>query len=254
MKKWVVLFLVGFLLGCNAEKKEIKEMNVELETGYYQPLCKWEALQEEVDTYRITLQKVEGDKVEGIATTETQYQPMGLGDQFFYYAQENNYYGPMRFKVEALQKEKVIAQGVSDSFAVTDYYPQEEEISVPWDLLTSFSYSGSGSSMEHLFDYSIRKEDGKFVYSGTDYSLEESEFLTEITETQWEKLKNILKLGHYVRKHYSDPEIEMLDGSEQHMRLEWKNQTTIQQDMYEFVLEDDKVSVLREWLKENQGN
>ena len=71
MKKWVVLFLVGFLIGCTAEKKKVQEMKVELETGYYQPLCKWEVLQEEADTYRITLQKVEGDKTTDIISQLT---------------------------------------------------------------------------------------------------------------------------------------------------------------------------------------
>ena len=246
MKRLVGVLLL-LLTGCG-NKENMKTLDVTINTDYGFPNLSWTALEEKDVEYQISLY---GGTQKFCTVTQNETAFHGK-DYVAYYAQENDYYGDMKFEVSAYSDKREIAHGESEVFAAEEFFPKETELAVSefmLDGLESFSYTGSGDSAEMNFSYSLILEEDQLLISA-DYYDEENERIQvdkEAAKALLEELKPYLRNGILKRRYVMDPEIHMLDGSESSFDMRWKDMTRNERTWYRFVPEDQ--DELIRWLR-----
>ena len=242
--------------GCTQPKgSEPAELKINVEKGYGNAVLTWDE-PEEADTYDILISKHSGAdggaKAERIADTTCQSGYFQPSNYLAWYGYETGYFGPVRFQVSAYAKNQLIAQGINDNLMIQDVFPPEEELFFGTDVkaedIVSLQYSGSGSSMEDNFCFSVRKDGDEVRYMAdyTDVTGSHADDY-EIAEEIFERILPELENGRIVRRIPDDPEIEMLDGSETYFRIEWKDETELQKSWYRF--EPDEEETIINYLK-----
>ena len=242
------------LAGCANPGKELKPLKIETDTAAHSPYIRWEKPEEGDMEYEIVMQAVSGKDagaaVDRIGEETISYESYSGMKWIAWYAQENDYYGPMRYQVTAVADGTAVCQGYSDIFLIGDYFPAEKEKQIDAETINGFCYSGSGESMEHNFLFDIREEDGKYILNA-DYTDEEDrhEIEKEITEAEFQELRRFAASGTIVRRRAEDPEWVMLDGSEERFQVYWNGETEIEKNWYEWVPEESQKEAVKTYLK-----
>ncbi|MBQ1476980.1 MAG: hypothetical protein IIZ33_02415 [Erysipelotrichaceae bacterium] len=147
-----------------------------------------------------------------------------------YAAQENDYYGEAVFHVFVRENGTVKKEYVSESFLIEDFFPKEKELIFGEDLkpddLYLISYSGNGEMASDNFNYSLSRSDEEVTYSASwiDGSGHHEVERTEDLKV-WEEALGYLANMKIERRELRDPEIQMLDGKESHLSVDWMGRT-----------------------------
>ena len=245
MKKYkgcvIAITLLG-LLGCGSEIRSLNEMNIVMDERYAGPYISWQPIESNDAHYEVMIRAVNGRDggadVQLVSTETTTSASYNGLRQLAWYAQENDYYGWMQYQVTAYEKETAVGQGISEPFLVTDYYPEASQIPFDPETINGLHYWGNGDSTELIFSYSLYQEDHQFLFEA-EYWEEGNriEIDTEVSEDIFEQIKPFLK-GTLQKRHVDDPELVILDGSEEQITLNRENQSELEKSWYEFIPED----------------
>lgn len=233
-------------------------MNVTYDTSYGGFSVRWDDVK--AASYRIVIQKVFPDgKSEDLLETKENYAFAKGWDLVGYCAQENDYYGDLRFHVEALdQGGNVVQEGDGPIFPVTDFFPEEKEKEIGDRTIRSFSYHiGTHSSMttekepdtlQNCFIYN----NGKEITFEASYTVgrREKNVKKNLKEKDWEELLTHIRKGKLVRKQIDDPNMIVLDGgSPEMLDITMKDFDRIEERFYELGLSiNDKEEILA-WIR-----
>ncbi len=261
MKRLLTGMLAFLSAGCagSAKPVSLEPMDIQLKTENYRPEIVWERPEGEDVHYDVMIHTVsgsDGGKAGMIMyVIPVDYEYFSGRDYVAYYAQENDYYGPMQYQVTAYRGEKAFAQGTSDIFMAQDYFPAETEIIIGQDVdpedINTFMYSGSGTYAESSFSFSVTTENQTAVLNA-DYYDETGNHTTEkeLREEEYAVLKQYLEHGTISRIQAEDPEMEVLDGSRESMRVFWNGMSRLQKDWYEFIAAEGERQDLIDYLYE----
>ena len=247
--------VVMMLAGCTKPNTTLKPLVIETDSAAHAPVIRWEKPEEGDVQYKIVMQAVSGKDggaaVDRIGEETITYESYSGMKWIAWYAQENDYYGPMRYQVTALISDTAVCQGYSDIFVIKDYFPAEKVKQIDAETINGFCYSGSGESMEHNFIFDIREEDGKYILTA-DYTDAEDrhEIEKEITEEQFQELRRYAANGTVVRRTAEDPEWVKLDGSEERFQISWNEETELEKNWYEWIPEQSETEAVKTYLKE----
>ena len=256
MKRFTVLMAAAVLTlcGCGPKPVELNPLDIDLYTEAESPFIRWQKPEGESLYYQIVLQGIsgkDGGRDVTLIGLETVEEPSYSGiNRIAWYAQEHDYYGWMRYQVTAVDGEKSIAQGVSESFLIADYYPSEKELKPDLDQMTYVSYSGSGEQAEDNFSFFVTKEESgwelyaNYINEDGNHDIKEA-----VTESQIKELKELLAEGTVVRRTVSDPDLVMLDGSETSWQLNWEGSPKMI-GWYDYLPASGKEMVLDQWFRE----
>lgn len=161
-----------------------------------------------------------------------------------YYVQENDYDGNLYFRITASLDNETVLQEDSKLFATSDIIPARKELLFRTDIdpddILSFSYSGTGDSVELIFSYGISVEDDGIIYradfhdaKGKEHSVEK-----EISRDDWTALLEEITKGSMCLKHFRDPDLIMLDGSEERLTIIFSDMDPVVENLYSFIPED----------------
>ena len=166
-----------------------------------------------------------------------------------YYVQENNYDGNLCFRITASLDNQTVLQEDSEFFASSDIIPARKQLLFGTDIDTndilSFSYSGTGDSIELIFSYGVNVEDDRIIYTadfhdakGKQHSVEK-----EISKDDWNALLEEITKGSMCLKHFMDPDLVILDGSEEWFTILFSDMDPASEKLYGFVPQDrDKLT------------
>ena len=246
--------LMMILAGCTKGNTTLKPLKIETDPASHTPYIHWEKPEEGDVQYQIVIQAVSGKDAgaaaDRIAEETISYESYSGMKWIAWYAQEKDYYGPIRYQVTAVVNDAAAYQGYSDIVMIQDYFPAETEKQIDAETINGFCYSGSGESMEHNFLFDIRKEDGKYILTA-DYTDSEDrhEIEKEITEEDFQELRRYAANGTIVRRTAEDPEWVMLDGSEERFQVYWNEETEVEKDWYEWIPAQSDKEPLITYLK-----
>lgn len=161
-----------------------------------------------------------------------------------YYVQENNYDGNLCFRITASLDNETVLQEDSELFASSDIIPARKELlfgqDVMADDIVSFAYSGTGDSVELIFNYSVHVDDDRIIYTadfhdqkGKEHSVEK-----EISKDDWTALLEEITKGSMCLKHFRDPDLIMLDGSEERLTILFSDMDPFMENLYSFIPND----------------
>lgn len=162
----------------------MKEISVHFKNEYNQPVCIWEQLENETDDVRYVLTLENPTNGDVLHEEEVEYERYVGTSWLAYYCQEKDYYGKLIYKVKAYKDNTLIGEGESEAFDANVFFPEKKELvigkDVSGDAITQIEYSGSGSSVEHIFRYTIMK-DGTIdmSYFGPNGSVEKEKTINE---------------------------------------------------------------------------
>ena len=260
MKRFIWILLILLLAGCvkrpeeevtivpedkGEQLMELDKLDVSLNRSFKNLYVKWNKIDEPGLIYRVTVQDGEG---KDLAFAHTDYESYNAADLIAYAAQENEYYGPMSFLVEAMRRgsEEVLLSGQSESFQAGEFFPEEKEISIADKTITSFSYSARKSTMVYgmyigeLQDVNISVKDkeiscyGSYVKNG-----KLKEFEKKLKKEDWEEIEAFLKQGKLVRKRVNDPDLLILDADfPERKALRCEGMDRLQENWYELEVPD----------------
>lgn len=174
-----------------------------------------------------------------------------------WYVQENEYEGNLYFRIRAEGNKGTTVQEDSPVFASTDIIPSKKELHFGEDIapedIQSFSWSGSGDSVEALFSYGITGYDGEYICSAHYYDSDGQEHNIDrkITKDEWQAVIDEVCLGNMHVRTFNDPEMFRLDGSDENFSLLWKNEDVSVQNLYEFIPADQNrvIDMLKDLAK-----
>ena len=228
----------------------MKELSVHFKNEYDQPVCVWEKLENETDSISYVLSLENPSNGDILHEEEVQYERYVGTSWLAYYCQEKEYFGKLIYKVKAYDDNKLIAEGESEAFEANVFFPEKKELvigkDIPSDAITQIEYSGSGSSVEHIFRYTIMM-DGTIdmSYFGPNGSVEKEK---AISEQDWNQVLAIIETGSLKRRYIMDPNIEMLDGSEKRLTIEWEGKAP-RDSYYEVVFDESAQERFNSWIE-----
>ena len=259
MKRLWGIVMASALLGCAAEEP-VRELNIQLERENDQPRIIWQKLPGEAVRYDVTLSTVSGSDAGKTGTmvfhTETAGDSFNGTDAVAWYAQENEYYGPMKYTVAAYEGETAAARGESETFMAGEFFPAEKEIAldaIKLDSIEQFSYNGTGDASDLIFTFDFRKtEEG--IMAIADYSDAEGhhEYDGMADAAFFNGLRPWIERGSLQRRHVREPDLVVLDETSEWFTLTYEGENSLQKMWYEFVPNDeaDKEAIIR-YLKQN---
>ena len=228
-------------------------MNITMETDYGRIRLQWE--EKEESSYRVILEEVtEAGEHLDVLSWESDYASCYAEDRVAYYCQEHGFPYRIAFRAEALQGEEVTAVGQTDTVDPREFFPEQEVLSIgsdiPLEKISGFYWNTSGPSLEMNQRLDFDKTEDGYVLSGVYYNEQgrEVNVARKCTEADWNELLQLLPQGRLERSYVMDPEIEMLDGSENELKLLWEDMSEVQQKYYSYRTEDPEA--LQNWLKE----
>ncbi len=261
MKKILCAVLAIFAAACGSTgtNSDLKQMNVRIEKEYGNALVSWEKPEGKELHYDVLIRTVsgsDGGKTGNmVCTVPTEQESFYAGDYIAWYAQENEYYGPMAVQVTAYDGETVIAQGDSETIMAEECFPSVKELILGEDVkpedITMISWSGTGEMIGDNFHITLLKEDDEYTLDGEFYD-ENGQHRAERTveASVFEQAKNYLEGGRIVRKTVEDPEIIILDGSESGYQIWWNGMSELQRSRYEFLPAEAQEWHFKEFLKD----
>lgn len=214
--------------------------------------------QEENCEYEVCL--FEKGNSDSFYKTETAGTTLGLTDRIAWYYQETLQSDSLRHpmdaivKVKALKNGSTIAQGESEPMHLADLFPPKEAPQIGRDIpekdITVFEWSSNGSSTELIYNYYVSFDPEEPVYYASWFG--ENGNVDIETETDEEFRKAVFDLvvrGELYRKYVTDPDLEILDGSEENLRIEWNGMKDSEKSYYRLKLSDAQKSELRAVLR-----
>ena len=259
MRKTLCLLAALFPVGCAGAKTELKPLKVEIDNTYGTAIVSWEKPEGEDLHYELLIHTLSGSDAgkagEKIAVLTTDQESCRIADHIAYYAQEKDYYGPAAVQVTAYDGEKPAAQGESDVLMAEECLPAEKELFIGEDIdpadIILLSYSGSGESRSDNFTFCLT-DDGDEITLEANISDETTDLdvYETVNREVFDKALTYLEGGKLVRKYVSDPELQMLDGSEQQFTVWWNSMTEVQRSCYEFEPSEENREKLKEYLKQ----
>ncbi len=174
------------------------------------------------DIYRVTLLDA-GDETGQALSLEYSGSFINGEEIVLYYCQEFGVPNLMRFRVEAVEGDTVTAEGYTETFDPSEFWPEKETLQfgtdIPEGSVISVSSYSRGETAEANWSYNAARYGGemKIYYSAAGQQEREK----KLTKGDWDKLWSILLKGRMKRKHFSDPSVEVLDGSSSGMEVSW---------------------------------
>ena len=142
-------------------------------------------------------------------------------DALAYGAQENEYYGNVSFRVQATEDKDVLLEETSEAVPVTDYFPEETEISLSGREVAMFVFHEQSSTSvmmdpqpDTLLNSSFSNLFGQYSFYGnkTDEEGNEVEVDRLLSEEEISTFRDYIRKGRYYRAHVEDPSVEVLDA------------------------------------------
>ncbi len=252
-KRTGILAVLLMAAGCTKPDSALKEMKIHLDTEAGAPMIRWEKLEEGDVSYQIVMRTVSG-KDGGAAGNRigeetVSYESYSGMNWIARYADQNDYYGPMQYQVTASINNTSAYQGYSDIFMIQEYFPSEKEKTIDADTVCGITYSGTGETKEQNFIFDIREEDGTYILMA-DFSDEEKrhEINKEVSEDVLQEIRRYVENGKIVRRVPADPELVILDGSEERFQVYWNEETDMEKNWYEFLPADSDTDALKAYL------
>ncbi|MBR2669648.1 MAG: hypothetical protein IKE36_07655 [Solobacterium sp.] len=211
---------------------------------------------------RIILQKVNSDQTaKDLYTAETNHNYQQCWDIVGWAAQENDYYGDMRFLVQETDAQgKILKEEPTEVFACTDFFPEEKTKSISGQTVKYISYTAGQSSsmvagypagtMSNCTVYHFRDE---YTFSATYWkdNFTSKEIEKNLTEKDWNEVLQYLEGGQLIRKKIHDPDFIVLDGGHpESLQVHTEEMTRLDERFYEYELVKDKKEALLQWMTE----
>ena len=177
-------------------------------------------------------------------------------DYLGYYCQEYGIPDQLRFCIRALNNGTVVAEGISPWIDPSQYYPDQEELKIGTDFnredINGFDYDGNADYAEGNFSYSIHAKGNDFILNANFFDSHGShlEKSVKLSQGQWNRLLDIIAEGRITRITLRDPDIEMLDGSMESMKISWKGMTGKQQIFYRLSISEPQKQQISKLLDE----
>ena len=236
MKK-IIILLLGILLvsctkeseitepdttGINEENKgenimDLEKLDVTVNTEYNGFYVRWNEINDPSLIYKVTLEDKDGKT---LAFLHERGSGITAWDLLGYGAQENDYYGTVRFKVEAFKdgSEDALISGTTQDLEVKDFFPEEKELAIEGQAIKSFSYSSSKSTMvygmykEGMQNFDLYVKDEANIYGSYVKKEKLKEFEKKLSDEEFKKLEALLRKGKLVRENVQDPELIIMDA------------------------------------------
>lgn len=250
-KRKLILVVSIFLLllaGCKKKNddKDLTKLNPKVDTCIGSATVSWEVplnLETAEERYHLSCyavtqknEKVTNDKL--IFEQELTIPYFNGNDWIAYYCQENEYFGDFRYEVEAYVEDEHVASGISEVFNGETIFPKEKLLEYHNLEITSFEYSGSADHVEGNFNFTVSINAENILLNATffDATIPDVRQVTDqvITLEEWEGLRKLMSGGTLSRRVVLDPELQLLDGSETSIRLQWVNQTNAEMNYFRF--------------------
>ena len=235
---------------------EIPVLEIEMDDSYSHIFLNIEDL--EVDYYRITLQDLQG---ENLLSCEYRYHYIPATDYVKYYIQEHGFIEQVRFLVEAVEDGKVIAAAVTRYIECTKYWPAEDELLFGTDIraqdISTVSWDAQAPYADGNYSYSVhRYYDEWEVWASYHDRLGYHDVERKITGKQFDAIVEIVTRGKLVRNYFSDPSVQVYDGSRTSKTIWWDTGTSLQLDSYHLELSEADNAQLEQALKDlvSRGN
>ena len=202
------------------------------------------------DLYRVTLLDA-GDENGEALSLEYSGSFINGEEIVLYYCQEFGVPDLMRFRVEAVEGDTVTAEGFTEAFDPSEFWPQKETLQfgtdIPEGSVISVSSYSRGETAEANWSYNAARYGGemKIYYSAAGQQEKEK----KLTKGDWDKLWSILLKGRMKRKHFSDPSVEVLDGSSSGMEVSWDSGEKDISGLYRFDADSEVREELQRFLE-----
>ncbi len=256
-KRNLLFILILFILsGCTnkPDEKDLTKLSPKVDISVGSAAVSWEVpmnLEPADEVYYLTCytadvkdnQITRNDKV---FETELTIPYFNANRHISYYCQENEYFGYFIYDVVAYVDDEIMASGSSEPFKGEDVFPIEKSIEMEGLEINSFSYVSNADYVEGNFSFHILLQKDSIVLYATYFdgvTLDKKTVEKNITLEEWEGLLKLLKDGSLLRYKVSDPEIEMLDGTEEYFRLGWVKQTHQQENYIRFYPNNNKEEI-----------
>lgn len=234
-----------------------EELKAVLDDSYH--LCvRWNPGRD-VERSVVTAQIPEGDGYRDVYETFTYEDYTDVLDVMRYYAQENEYFGEMRFMVQTFDKDgNLLAETVVGPADIHDYFPELKSFSPAGREIKMFTYSRGGSSsvVEDLkdvldsFTFIRHSLDGDYVMYAEYYksSGKKKSIEKKLDEKKWSELVDLAQKGMMERIVIDDPDMMVLDADFPTVYdLEFQDQTDLEDKCYRF--RPDSEQELLDWMK-----
>lgn len=207
------------------------------------------------DLYRVTLLDA-GDETGKALSLEYSGSFIDGEEIVLYYCQEFGVPDLMRFRVEAVEGDTVTAEGYTETFDPSEFWPEKETLQfgtdIPEGSVISVSSFSRGETAEANWSYSASRYGGemKIYYSAAGQQEKEK----KLTKGDWDKLWSILLKGRMKRKHFSDPSVEVLDGSSSGMEVSWDSGEKDISGLYRFDADSEVREELQRFLEKRASD
>ena len=260
MRRYLWTIAAALLLGACAAADHGKgenTMQVKLTNNDGWVYAEWERPEENCE-YEVSL--FEKGNSDAFYKTETAGVTLGLSDRIAWYYQEtlqsDSFRHPMDLvvKTSALKNGKAIAQGESEPMHLEDLFPPKEAPQIGKDIpeedITVFEWSSNGSSTELIYNYYVSFDPEEPVYYASWFGENGNADIETETGEQFRKaVFDLIIRGELYRKYVEDPDLEILDGSEESLRIEWNGMKDSERSYYRLKLSDAQKSELRALLR-----
>ncbi|MBQ1358536.1 MAG: hypothetical protein IIY63_04925 [Oscillospiraceae bacterium] len=207
------------------------------------------------DIYRVTLLDA-GDETGQALSLEYSGSFIDGEEIVLYYCQEFGVPKLMRFRVEAVEGDTVTAEGFTEAFDPSEFWPEKETLKfgtdIPEGSVISVSSYSRGETAEANWSYHAARYGGemKIYYSAAGQQEKEK----KLTKGDWDKLWSILLKGRMKRKHFSDPSVEVLDGSSSGMEVSWDSGEKDISGLYRFDADSEVREELQRFLEKRASD
>lgn len=252
----ISIFAVLLALAACVRVKEddMERIEVSAESGG-RLYCSWEPPEsaDENTLYRVALICADGKEASSFETAE---RTCPLIDRVQYYLQNSGGTDiTYTVRVRAVNKDgRVFAEGVSDAIILTNVIPGAEVRTVGKDIasedIISFAYSGSADYLQGNFGYYVYKSlDGaEYEYRYYDDNGERMDGEAILAPEKWNELMALIEGAEVKRVRFGDPDLYMLDGSEQRMSISWDGMRN-EDSATELVLSQEAREAVIAWLE-----
>ena len=234
MRKLILMTaVIALLAACTSgtDGKGEKTMQIKIENKDAWIYAEWQRQEEDCE-YEVSL--FEQGQSSPFRKKITSGTTLGLTDYIAWYYQEtlksDSLQHPLDLvvKVKAVKDGRIIAQGESDPVHLSDVFPPEEVPQIgkeiPKEDITEFTWSSSGSEVFQIFNYSVSFDpEDPFYYASWFDEDGKHDVEKETGEEFRNRVLDLIAQGEMVREYVMDPDIEILDGSEESFRIRWKD-------------------------------
>ena len=241
MRKTLLMILISAAVfaGCGTQGGETA-MQVKITDRDGWIYTEWNKA-EEGSAYEVSL--FEKDAASPFAVKKTEGTTLGLGDILAWYYQDTLHSDssahPMDLvvKVKAVKNGKTTARGESEPLPLSEFFPPEKAPQIGSDIrkedITSFEWNSSGSSVDLIYNYSVSFDPEDPVYYASFFG-EDGHYDGEkqCSEPFRNALLDVIGQGEMIRRYVMDPDIEILDGSEESFAIQWKNMKPSEKNYY----------------------